>query len=209
MTSIEQLIAEIEPVAWRAKKNDDVWCLSKRPLSKDHFDIHDELYAREQVLAVLAAARDRQCPLGLEGQEPCVCSAGTAEREALVKAEAKLTDLRKARADLHVALDIMTDRAEAAETERDSTLLRLKVYEQTDADVNAEFVKISDARAATAEARLKEAEELLRLCQSTLAMMVAPDAIKQASVVHAYAQAVEAESKCRAFLSKGDTNENQ
>jgi hypothetical protein len=43
--------------------------------------------------------------------------------------------------------------------------------------------------------------EALRACQSALAMMIAPDAIKSTSVLHAFTQAVEAECKARAALT--------
>lgn len=41
----------------------------------------------------------------------------------------------------------------------------------------------------------------LEHCQSALAMMTAPDAIKTTSVLHAFAQATEAECKARAALA--------
>lgn len=42
----------------------------------------------------------------------------------------------------------------------------------------------------------------LRTCQSALAMMIAPDAIKQTSVLNAFAQAAEAEAQARAAIAK-------
>lgn len=42
----------------------------------------------------------------------------------------------------------------------------------------------------------------LTLCQSALAMMIAPDAIKNTTVLNAFAQANEAEAKSRAALAK-------
>lgn len=44
--------------------------------------------------------------------------------------------------------------------------------------------------------------EALEHCQSALAMMIAPDAIKTTSVLHAFAQATEAECKARTALSR-------
>jgi len=49
-----------------------------------------------------------------------------------------------------------------------------------------------------------EADMLAALlaCQSALAMMIAPDAIKQTSVLNAFAQATEAEAQARAAIAK-------
>ena len=43
--------------------------------------------------------------------------------------------------------------------------------------------------------------EALKACQSALASMIAPDAIEQTTVLNAFAQATEAESKARAAIS--------
>lgn len=45
-------------------------------------------------------------------------------------------------------------------------------------------------------------QRALYLCQSALATMVARDAIKQTTVINAWAQAVEAEAAARAALEK-------
>ncbi len=42
----------------------------------------------------------------------------------------------------------------------------------------------------------------LTLCQSALAMMIAPDAIQSSTVLNAFAQATEAEAKARAAIQK-------
>lgn len=44
--------------------------------------------------------------------------------------------------------------------------------------------------------------DALRQCQSALAMMVAPDAIKSTSVLHAFAQVTAAEVVARAVIAK-------
>lgn len=44
--------------------------------------------------------------------------------------------------------------------------------------------------------------EALEHCQSALAMVIAPDAIKSSTVMHAFAQAIEAECKARTALSR-------
>ena len=44
--------------------------------------------------------------------------------------------------------------------------------------------------------------EALREAQSALALMVSPDAIRQSTVSHAFAQATAAEAKARAALSR-------
>jgi hypothetical protein len=44
----------------------------------------------------------------------------------------------------------------------------------------------------------------LRECQSTLAMIIAPDAGKRTSALHAFAQATAAEAKARAAISKAE-----
>lgn len=53
----------------------------------------------------------------------------------------------------HIAA--LQERAEKAEAEREAAELRLKIYEEEDARINAEFVAI-------AETALKEAEEVIR-----------------------------------------------
>jgi hypothetical protein len=55
-------------------------------------------------------------------------------------------------------------RAEKAEAERDAALLRLNTYEEVDAKVNQEFVRISDSRAEKAEAALASVNDTLRKC---------------------------------------------
>ena len=61
-------------------------------------------------------------------------------------------------------------------------------------------------REAIANARLiaaaPELLDALRQCQSALAMMVAPDAIKSTSVLHAFAQVTAAEVVARAAIAK-------
>ncbi len=44
--------------------------------------------------------------------------------------------------------------------------------------------------------------EALKLCQSALATMIAPDAIKSTTVINAFAQATEADAKARAAIAK-------
>ena len=46
--------------------------------------------------------------------------------------------------------------------------------------------------------------EALREAQSALALMVSPDAIRQSTVSHAYAQLVAAETKARAALAAAE-----
>lgn len=53
-----------------------------------------------------------------------------------------------------------------------------------------------------ADAVTAELIAALRQCQSALAMMVAPDAIKQTTVVNAWAAAFAAEAAARAALAK-------
>lgn len=43
--------------------------------------------------------------------------------------------------------------------------------------------------------------EALKLCQQALAMMIAPNAIRQTTVLHAFAVATEAEAKARAVIA--------
>jgi hypothetical protein len=78
------------------------------------------------------------------------------------------------------AIEAERQRADRAEAERDTA------QGLTDA-------AIEDYNAALA---------IIRICQSTLALMVAPDAIRQTTVIHAYASAAEAETKCRRFLNQ-------
>lgn len=56
------------------------------------------------------------------------------------------------------ALPALIDRVEKAEAEREAALSRLKTYEEVDAELNAKFVKISDANALKATARAEAAE---------------------------------------------------
>ena len=49
--------------------------------------------------------------------------------------------------------------------------------------------------------------EALREAQSALALMVSPDAIRQSTVSHAFAQATAAEAKARAALARATTQE--
>lgn len=49
--------------------------------------------------------------------------------------------------------------------------------------------------------------EALREAQSALALMVSPDAIRQSTVSHAYAQLTAAEAKARAALARATTQE--
>lgn len=44
----------------------------------------------------------------------------------------------------------------------------------------------------------------LHACQTALAMMISPDAIKQTSALHAFAQATEAETKARSAIAKAE-----
>lgn len=57
----------------------------------------------------------------------------------------------------------------------------------------------ANARLITAAPELLDA---LRECQTALAMVVAPDAIRQTTAMHAFAHAISAESKARAALEK-------
>lgn len=50
--------------------------------------------------------------------------------------------------------------------------------------------------------------EALREAQSALALMVSPDAIRQSTVSHAYAQLTAAEAKARAALARATTQEH-
>lgn len=50
------------------------------------------------------------------------------------------------------------------------------------------------------QAEVERLKEALKLCQSVLAMMTAPDAIRSTSVMHAWTHAVEAEATARAAL---------
>lgn len=49
--------------------------------------------------------------------------------------------------------------------------------------------------------------EALEQCQSALAMVIAPEAIKSTSVLHAFAQATEAERKARAAILRARQTE--
>lgn len=49
--------------------------------------------------------------------------------------------------------------------------------------------------------------EALEHCQSALAMMIAPEAIKSTSVLHAFAQATEAECRARAAILRARQTE--
>ena len=59
------------------------------------------------------------------------------------------------------------------------------------ADYNVEFIRAD---------LVDEMAKALEHCQSALAMIIAPDAIKTTSVLHAFAQATEAECNARAAL---------
>jgi len=48
----------------------------------------------------------------------------------------------------------------------------------------------------------KRMAEALEKCQRTLALLIAPDAIKSSTVITAYAQCVEAETVARAALAR-------
>lgn len=49
---------------------------------------------------------------------------------------------------------------------------------------------------------VEEVVEVLQHCQKTLAMMVDPKAVEQTTVLVAYSNAVEAETRARSLLSK-------
>ena len=51
--------------------------------------------------------------------------------------------------------------------------------------------------------------EAVREAQSALALMVSPDAIRQSTVSHAFAQATAAEAKARAALARATTQEQE
>jgi hypothetical protein len=72
-------------------------------------------------------------------------------------------------------------------------------YGDGDDDSRSMAVAIANARLIASAPDLLAA---LTLCQSALAMMIAPDAIKNTTVLNAFAQANEAEAKSRAALAK-------
>lgn len=67
----------------------------------------------------------------------------------------------------------------------------------------ADIRQMQRQRAALHEA-VPDMLDALKLCQAALATMIAPDAIKNTSVLNAFAQATEAECKARAALSKAE-----
>ena len=69
----------------------------------------------------------------------------------------------------------------------------------------AHFLREEIAHLREVNAALVEA---LREAQSALALMVSPDAIRQSTVSHAFAQATAAEAKARAALARATTQEH-
>lgn len=70
---------------------------------------------------------------------------------------------------------------------------------------NALTATLEEARAnARLIAAAPDMLAALRASQAALAMLTAPDAIKSTSVQHAWAQAVEAESKVRAAIERAE-----
>lgn len=57
---------------------------------------------------------------------------------------------------------------------------------------------------ATELLRFAMSRQALRGCQSALAAMIAPESIRQTTVLNAFAIATEAESKLRAILTRAD-----
>lgn len=72
------------------------------------------------------------------------------------------------------------------------------------ADAIARAILADRDAANRAAAVAPELLEALTLCQRALAALVAPEAIKNTTVSHAFAQATEAECKARAALSKAE-----
>ncbi len=78
-----------------------------------------------------------------------------------------------------------------------------------EAKANAAFIVEACNQYDELERRVDIAEQMaaaLRACQFALAMVIAPDAIKSTSVLHAFTQATEAECKARAALSAFDAS---
>lgn len=91
-------------------------------------------------------------------------------------------------------LDRMRERAERAEAERaDEWRARREAEASRDTAL---------AVAATFRAERDELRAVAIKAQAVLAMFVAPDAIKQTTVINAYAAAVEAETALRTLLTK-------
>jgi hypothetical protein len=78
----------------------------------------------------------------------------------------------------------------------------------SDCTVEEVVQTIEEIRTASDVTHLREVNaalvEALREAQSALALMVSPDAIRQSSVLHAYAQATAAEAKARAALAAAE-----
>lgn len=72
------------------------------------------------------------------------------------------------------------------------------------ADFRCESQSRADARLIAAAPDMLAA---LKAAQSALAMMIAPDAIKNTSVLHAFTNATEAEAKARAAIRLAQTGE--
>lgn len=60
-----------------------------------------------------------------------------------------------------------------------------------------------------AEARVTDLEGIVSECQGVLAMMTAPDAIKQTTVINAYAAAIAAETRARTSLSSTEKTDER
>lgn len=82
------------------------------------------------------------------------------------------------------------------------------------AEIHAEATKgkqaialVGDPNDANLIAAAPDLLEALREAQSALALMVSPDAIRQSTVSHAYAQLVAAEAKARAALARATKQE--
>ena len=90
--------------------------------------------------------------------------------------------------------DRMRERAERAEAER-ADEWRARREEEASRDTAL-------AVAATFRAERDELRAVAIKAQAVLAMFVAPDAIKQTTVINAYAAAVEAETALRTLLTK-------
>lgn len=81
--------------------------------------------------------------------------------------------------------------------------LRARIGEEFDGELHLaeeEANQLFDATESLSR-DLAEARAALGVCQSALAMMIAPDAIKQTTVIHAFAAATEAEARARSVLS--------
>lgn len=129
--TIPDLIADIEPAAWDCTANDGGRYLIRAKERPPSWEIANPLYDQSALLTALSEQTSRAERAEAErdaafAMSKCECGPDEACRN--------LSDLAR--------------RAEAAE-------LRLKAYEEVDADLNAKFLKISDAR-------LKQAIELLK-----------------------------------------------